>query len=195
MDEGRLRSGALPGPGCSARARAAQVGRKCARLPARPRPHGGRAGAAATQTLARTPPARPAPLTHSPRPAAGAEGDTGPHRGPAVRGAATGAGGSMPLAVSARGRSRTRRRSALSGAHPALQRPESRHRLETPSRPRSGALPSFPARTSSLDRMVAGTREDRSAKNENVYCCLFYVSCFQARVLSLMLSLLMHLFV
>lgn len=56
-------------------------------------------GASAAQTLARPPPAHPAPLTHSPRPAARAEGGAGPQRGPAVHWDTTRAGGSAPPAV------------------------------------------------------------------------------------------------
>lgn len=97
--------------------------------------------AAAAQPLARPPPARPSPLTHSPRPAARAEGATGQKQGgPAVRRAAIGAGGSAPPAASACGRSRTRRRSALSGSRPALLRGGSRRGLETPSLPLWGPL-------------------------------------------------------
>lgn len=69
-------------------------------------------------------PARTAPLTHSPRPAAGAEGAARRQLGPAIHPAGTGAGGSAPLAAVARGRSRMRRRSALSGARPGRRRCE-----------------------------------------------------------------------
>lgn len=132
--------------------------------------------AASAQTLARPPPRA---LPHSPTP-------RGPRREPREEQTRTkaqlSAGRRQARAevrrwLSASGRSRTRRRSALSGAHPALLREESRLGLETPCPSPSGALSFFPPRTSPLGRMVAGTREDRSAKNENVDCSVVSFSC------------------
>lgn len=65
-------------------------GPRVRRTRARPRgsAHEADAGQTAAQTLARPSPARPVPLTHYPRPAAGAEGGAGPRQGPAVHRAA-----------------------------------------------------------------------------------------------------------
>lgn len=175
---GASRPRAFPGPGCSAPGRGRESAESARARPGGPAHTAAAWEAAAAQPLARPPPERPSPLTHSPRPAARAEGATSQKQGgPAVRRAAIGAGGSAPPAAAACGRSRTRRRSALSGSRPALLRGEPGRGLETPSLPRDWVLSSFPARTSSLGRVVAGTRENLSAQNENVYCSgwLFFV--------------------
>lgn len=120
-----------------------------------------------------TPSGAPCPTHPLPGARGRSRGRRRPTARPSCRPGGDGRGRKCAAAVSARGRSRTRRRSTLGGAHPALRRRESRHWLETPSLAPGGSRSCFPAGTSSLGRMVAGTREDRAPQMK-----MFTVPCF-----------------
>lgn len=152
-----------------------------ARLPARIGPLGGRRADGSSDP---GPPLSGAPCPTHPLPEA--RGRSRGRRKPAARPSrppgGAGAGGSAPRAVTASGRSRTRRRSALGGARPGRPVRLGWALIADTVLVPSGPPSAFTRPHNSLSKVVVVTCEDQSPQRGNVYylLLLFSVLCFPA---------------